>query len=81
MLRRFLRWLTGTAGDRPRRPRRRLTGCLFWIVVLALVILILSLMFGGFRKGTKVGGAANPGRHQQGRVAVEVAAGWRPSEA
>jgi len=39
------------------RPRRRLTGCLLWIVGLIAVLIILSLMFGGFRMGPKGGGA------------------------
>jgi hypothetical protein len=39
------------------RPRRRLTGCLLWIVGLIVVLIILSLMFGGFQVGTKTGGA------------------------
>jgi hypothetical protein len=43
------------------RPRRRLTGCLLWIVGLIVALVILSLMFGGFQKGTKVGGAGLPG--------------------
>jgi hypothetical protein len=42
------------------RPRRRSTGCLLWIVGLIVVLVILSLMFGGFRMGTKVGGAGLP---------------------
>jgi hypothetical protein len=39
------------------RPRRRLTGCLLWIVGLVVVLIVLSLMFGGFRIGTKAGSA------------------------
>jgi hypothetical protein len=39
------------------RPRRRLTGCLLWIVGLIVVLIILSLLFGGFQMGTKAGGA------------------------
>ena len=39
------------------RPRRRLTGCLLWIVGLIVVLIILSLMFGGFQMGTRAGGA------------------------
>jgi hypothetical protein len=39
------------------RPRRRLTGCLLWIVGLIVALIILSLMFGGFQMGTKAGGA------------------------
>ena len=38
------------------RPRRRLTGCLLWIVGLIVASIILSLMFGGFQMGTKAGG-------------------------
>jgi hypothetical protein len=47
-------------GRRSWRPRRRLTGCLLWILGLIVVLVILSLMFGGFQKGTKVGGAGRP---------------------
>jgi hypothetical protein len=47
-------------GNGPRRPRNRLTGCLLWILGLIIVLVILSLLFGGFQKGTKVGGAGVP---------------------
>jgi hypothetical protein len=40
-----------------RRPRRRLTGCLLWILGLIVALIVLSLLFGGFQKGTKAGGA------------------------
>jgi hypothetical protein len=63
MLRRFLRWLTRPGPGGQRRRRTRLTGCLFWILALVLVLLVLSLLFGGFRKGTKTGGAGEPARH------------------
>jgi hypothetical protein len=39
------------------RPRRRVTGCLLWIVGLLVVLIILSLLFGGFQMGSKAGGA------------------------
>ena len=42
------------------RPRRRLTGCLLWILGLIVALVILSLLFGGFQTGTKVGGAGLP---------------------
>jgi hypothetical protein len=45
-------------GNGPRRPRSRLTGCLLWILGLIIVLIILSLLFGGFQKGTKVGAGA-----------------------
>ena len=38
-----------------RRPRTRLVGCLLWILALVVVLIILSLLFGGFHKGTKAG--------------------------
>jgi len=47
-------------GRRSWRPRRRLTGCLLWVLGLIAVLVILSLMFGGFQKGTKAGGAGLP---------------------
>jgi hypothetical protein len=33
---------------------------LLWILGLIVVLVILSLIFGGFQKGTKVGGAGLP---------------------
>jgi hypothetical protein len=43
---------------RPRRVgRRRLgrAGCLLWFVAALLILLLLSLVFGGFRVGSKQG--------------------------
>lgn len=59
MLRRFLNWLTRPSG-RPRRQRRRLSGCLLWALILIGVLVVLSLFFGAFQKGTKVGGSPAP---------------------
>jgi hypothetical protein len=58
----MLRRLTGTGGSetRPRGRRTRLGGCLLWILGLIIVVIILSLMFGGFQKGTKVNGMGLP---------------------
>ncbi len=47
-------------GSGPWRPRNRVTGCLLWILGLIIVLVILSLLFGGFQKGTKAGGAGAP---------------------
>jgi cytochrome c-type biogenesis protein CcmH/NrfF len=41
-----------------RRPRSRAVGCLLWSAVAIVVLIVLSLMFGGFQKGTKAGGLA-----------------------
>jgi hypothetical protein len=49
-----------SSGRRSWRPRHRLTGCLLWILGLIVVLVILSLIFGGFQKGTKAGGAGLP---------------------
>ena len=55
------RWLFGPAVPRRRRgPRSRVAGCLLWVLVLLIVLVVLSLLFGGFRKGAKVGGAGPP---------------------
>ena len=40
--------------------RRRMTGCLLWIVGLIIALVLLSLLFGGFRKGTKALGTISP---------------------
>jgi hypothetical protein len=40
-----------------RRPRPRLAGCLLWILALIVLLIVLSLLFGGFQKGTKAAGA------------------------
>jgi hypothetical protein len=57
MLRRFLNWLTRPAG-RPRRQRSRGRGCLLWALILIALLVVLSLMFGSFQKGTKEGSPA-----------------------
>lgn len=48
---------------RRRRRNRRIIGCLLWVLTLLLVLLVLSLLFGGFQRGTKVGG---PDGHRVG---------------
>jgi hypothetical protein len=48
------RWRRGPLGSRPRR-HGRLAGCLLWLLGLIIVLVILSLLFGGFQKGTKAG--------------------------
>lgn len=48
-------------GRRQRRPRsrrvRRITGCLLWVATILLMLLILSILFGGFQRGSRVGGS------------------------
>ena len=50
----MLGWLFRRREPRPR-SRSRLAGCLVWILALIVLLIILSLLFGGFRKGTKAG--------------------------
>jgi cytochrome c-type biogenesis protein CcmH/NrfF len=49
----MLRWY-GRGERRRLRPRSRLVGCLLWLIMLVVILIVLSLLFGGFRKGTKV---------------------------
>ena len=47
----------GSASGRRRRwPRSRAAGCLLWIVILVVLLIVLSVLFGGFQKGTQVRG-------------------------
>lgn len=39
---------------------RRRRSVWFWVLVAVLLILLLGLFFGGYRKGTKVGAAPQP---------------------
>jgi heme A synthase len=45
-------------GEGRRRPR--LIGCLIWLIALIVLLIVLSLLFGGFRKGTSVSWARPP---------------------
>ena len=40
------------------RPRSRAVGCLLWVVLLIVILVVLALMFGGFQKGSKYSGLA-----------------------
>jgi hypothetical protein len=62
VLRDFLRWLTIPGRRRQQRPgsRSRRSGCLVWLLVLVIVLIVISLLFGGFRMGTRTGGAGAP---------------------
>jgi ABC-type lipoprotein release transport system permease subunit len=62
VLRDFFRWLTLPAMRRRQRPgsRSRRSGCLLWLLVLVIVLIVISVLFGGFQKGAKVGGAGAP---------------------
>lgn len=59
-------------GRRWRRvwPRSRAGRWLLWLLVLIVVLIILSQLFGGFQKGTKVGGlGVSPGAGQVSHAA------------
>jgi hypothetical protein len=64
--------LTGRR-DRPRRFSRPV-GCLFWVLALLVILLLLSLLFGGFQKGQKVGSSSVFGQGRQ-PAAQELALG------
>ena len=61
MARGFGGW--ASRGGKPRRRMGRLRGCLVWLLALLVVLLVLSILFGGFQRGTKVGGD-RPARQQ-----------------
>lgn len=60
----------------PRRGRSRPAGCLMWVVGLIIVLIILAVLFGGFQKGSKVGGL---GRLSPSQAAGQ-AAGFLPAQ-
>ncbi|MBV9382927.1 MAG: hypothetical protein JOY82_25190 [Streptosporangiaceae bacterium] len=57
------------------RPRSRAAGCLLWILLLIALLIVLSVLFGGFQKGTKV----NNGLGIPPRVALSVPMAWTTS--
>ena len=50
----MLRWY----GRREGRRTPRLVGCLIWLIAVLVILIVKSLLFGGFTKGTKVSGVA-----------------------
>ena len=62
MLRRFVNWLNRPVGRRPGYGRRRArpAGCLLWLLILVGLLVILSLFFGSFQKGTRASGFPAP---------------------
>jgi hypothetical protein len=54
------------------RPRSRAVGCLLWVVLLIVILVVLALVFGGFQKGTKYSGLGTSPAHP----AVAVAANF-----
>jgi hypothetical protein len=49
--------------SRPAARRWRVrgpAGCLLWVVILVLILLVLSVLFGGFQRGTKAEPAGRP---------------------
>jgi hypothetical protein len=47
-----------TGSERPFRPR--LGGCLLWFLILVAILLVLAVLFGGFRKGTETSSSPRP---------------------
>lgn len=54
-----------------RGNRRGRTSIWFWVFVAVVLVILLGLLFGGYRKGTKVSSAPVPGH----AVTSSVAAG------
>ena len=55
--------MAGWSGRSPRENRRRMSrpvGCLLWLVVLLVILIVAALWFGGFQTGTKATGSPEP---------------------
>lgn len=52
----MVRWY----GRREGRRRPRVVGCLIWLIAVIVILIVASLLFGGFTKGTKVSGLGPP---------------------
>ncbi len=55
MARAFRRW-TARPGGAGRPRRSRVIGCLMWLIAVIILLIVVSLIFGGFQKGTKAAG-------------------------
>jgi hypothetical protein len=57
------RWLLKDSrpSRRPARTRRRSrpVGCMIWAIAIFIVLLVLSILFGGFHQGTRASGPAH----------------------
>jgi hypothetical protein len=60
--------------ERGHRPRSRAAGCLLWLVLLIVILIVLSVLFGGFQKGTKAG-SLGP-FHDRGQFGANSAQNW-----
>jgi hypothetical protein len=53
--------MAGWSGRSPQQNRRRVSrpiGCLLWLVVLLVILIVAAVLFGGFQTGTKATGSA-----------------------
>jgi hypothetical protein len=52
--------MAGWSGRSRRGSRRRVSrpvGCLLWLVVLLVILIVAAALFGGFEQGTKATGS------------------------
>jgi hypothetical protein len=52
--------MAGWSGRSPQENGRRVSrpiGCLLWLVVLLVILIVAAVLFGGFQKGTKAAGS------------------------
>ena len=51
--------MAGWSGRSPKNGRRMSgpVGCLLWLVVLLVILIVVAVLFGGFQTGTKVSGS------------------------
>jgi hypothetical protein len=68
--------MAGNGGWRGRerrrwRPRNRAVGCLLWIVAALVILLLLSVLFGGFQTGKKAGSGPGSGPRERAHPAAQ----------
>lgn len=61
------------AGAQSAAPRP--LGCLWPLFWLILIVVLLGLLFGGYRKGAKIGAPASSATYSHARLGA-AAAGW-----
>jgi len=53
--------MAGWSGRSPQDNRRRISGpvgCLLWLVLLLVILVVAAVLFGGFQTGTKASGSS-----------------------
>jgi hypothetical protein len=64
---------------RRRHRRHRAVGCALWVLTLLIVLLVLSILFGGFHRGSRDGsGTAHLVQPAVAQHGAPARTAWRP---